>query len=153
MQPWVDNVTMSQLQIIPITSSFFTWWNVDSHTSNAHIKVVCEEVVHWRGNIALCMATGKQGKAFLVGMVQLFTAYAQEHGSWIHVTLKAISTVMSVILSQKPHHTSKAKDRTVCLLRYLESWNYVTLTPLWMKEQLSSNASHGMLSPPTGPNN
>ena len=80
---------------------------------------------------------GKAGKGFVLKLSRLLTAYAE--GSALEsIALKA-STVLFVLLLQKPFHRSKQKDHLACLERRLLSWKKVDIAELmWEGHSLQS---------------
>ena len=83
------------------------------------ITAAYDEAVHWKRNI-FSVPSGNAGKSFVSELACLFRAYAE--GSALEViALKAI-TVMSLLLLQKPHRTSKSRDHMACLERRMKSW-------------------------------
>ena len=84
----------------------FTWGEEDPEVFIHSISVAFDEVVHWRRNI-FSVPCGNAGKGFVSELSHLFRAYAE--GSALEsIALKA-STVMSALLLQKPHSSSKSR--------------------------------------------
>ena len=77
------------------------------------------EIVHWRKN-NFPIPFGNVGKSFVSELGRLYRAYA-EGSSLEAIALKA-TTVMSILLLQKPFRTSKPKDHSACLKRRLNAW-------------------------------
>ena len=77
------------------------------------------EVVHWRRNSFL-VPYGNVGKQFVTELVKLYRAYAE--GSAMEAIALTATIVMSILLLQKPHPSSKPRDHTVCLERCLKAW-------------------------------
>ena len=94
------------------------------------------EVVHWQKN-TFNVPFGKAGKGFVLELSRLLRAYAD--GSALEsIALKA-STVLSVLLLQKPLHRSKQKDHLACLERRLLSWKKGDIAELmWEGRSLQS---------------
>ncbi len=92
----------------------------DSATNISIISTAYDEVVCWRRN-NFPVPTSKAGTAFIPELSGLFRAYAE--GTALEcVALKAI-TVASILLLQKPHRKSKAREHTSCLERRLQLWS------------------------------
>ena len=67
-----------------------------------------------------CFPSGKAGKSFVNELAKLYRAYAE--GTTLEcIALKAAS-VLPILLLQRPHHDSKAKDHVACLSRRLDDW-------------------------------
>lgn len=78
-----------------------------------------QEAVHWKKNLFL--GPPREGrKTFVSELARLYRAYA-EGTALESITLKC-TTVMSILLLQKPHNTSKTKEHIACLERRLRDW-------------------------------
>ena len=78
-----------------------------------------EEVIHWRRNLFL-VPSGASGEAFVSELARLFQANA-DTSSLECIALKA-TTVMQILLLQKPSRTSKTKDHVMHLQRRMNIW-------------------------------
>ena len=83
------------------------------------VTAAYSEVVHWKNNI-FSVPYGNAGKKIVTELSKLYRAFA-ERTALESIALKA-TTVMSVLLLQKPSHKSKPKDHSACLERRLRSW-------------------------------
>jgi hypothetical protein len=114
----------------------FVWGSLDSETFIQSVSRAYPEVVHWRKN-TFTVPYGNVGKKFVYELSTLYRAYAD--GSAMEcIALKAV-TVMSVLLLQKPHYKSKAKDHTSCLERRLQSWSEGDLNNLLLEGRTIQN--------------
>ncbi len=107
----------------PITSPMarpqFDWSEVDSESFVQAVTAAHSEVVHWRRNV-FAVPSGKAGKAFVSELARLYRAYAE--GSALElITLKA-TTILPILLLQKPHRSSKSREHVSCLERRLTIW-------------------------------
>ena len=106
---------ISRIQVVN-----FKWGNCDGSSVTQAITSAYAEAVHWRRN-SFMVPSGKAGKDFVRELTRLFSAYAE--GTALEpVALKA-AMVMSLLLLQNPHSTSKSKEHTHCLERRLRSWS------------------------------
>ncbi len=103
----------------PMTDPIFMWDGYDTDTFIQNITTSYAEVVHWRKNMFM-VPYGNVGKSFVSELAKLYRAYA-DRSALEAIALKA-STVMSILLLQKPHTKSKPCDHTSCLKRRLEEW-------------------------------
>ena len=97
----------------------FIWGNHDSAYMLKSMENAYSEVVHWQKN-TFTVPFGKAGKEFVFELSRLLRAYAD--GSALESIALMASTVLSVLLLQKPFHRSKQKDHSTCLERRLLSW-------------------------------
>ena len=105
---------------VPMTDSQFMWGELESSAFASLLDSVYLEVVHWRKN-SFSIPRGNSGKAFV-------NAFA--HGSALeHVALKA-TIVLPLLVLQKPHRKSKAKDHAALLERRLKIWEQGNLAEL-----------------------
>ena len=97
----------------------FVWGDCDAETFSHSVTAAYPEVVKWKPNI-FSVPFGNAGKKFVQELSRLLRAYAE--GSALEsIALKA-STVMSILLLQKPARNSKAKEHSSCLVRRLNLW-------------------------------
>ena len=78
------------------------------------INLAYEEVVHLRRNL-FQVPSGSTGKAFVSELAHLFQVYA-DSSSLECIAVKA-TTIMQILLLQKPSRTSKSKDHVAHLQR------------------------------------
>ena len=90
--------------------SSFRWEKLRGDVFCAKIEAAYEEAVHWRRNI-FSVPSGKAGKMFVAELTRLYDAYATSSAMEC-VALRAAS-VLCMLLLQKPHQKSKARDHTV----------------------------------------
>ena len=76
--------------------------------------------IHWKRN-CFKLPLGRYGKAFVSEIARLYGAFASS-SALESVALKA-ATVFPILVVQKPHKRSKAKEHTACLERRLNLWN------------------------------
>ena len=98
----------------------FTWGDLSGQSFCDLIDKAYGEITHWRRNSFL-VPSGRVGKAFVTELGRLWKAYATASALEL-ISLKAAS-VMCVLLLQKPHAKSKARDHKVCLERRLGLWS------------------------------
>ena len=104
---------------LPMANPSFVWGDRDAETFMQSVTAAYSEVVHWKNN-TFSIPYGNAGKKFVTELSKLYRAFA-EHTALESIALKA-TTVMSVLLLQKPSHKSKPKDHSACLERRLRSW-------------------------------
>ena len=127
-QPWNGEAPDLELPTFPTTSTpVFTWGVHSAADFNHALEATYSEVVHWRKN-SFSVPTGKAGKEFVRELSTLFSAFATA-SSMESIALRA-ATVMPILLLQKPHRTSKAKEHTACLERRLKIWKEGNLNDL-----------------------
>ena len=97
----------------------FTWGSCSGEVFCTKINLAYEEVVHWRRNL-FQVPSGSTGKAFVSELARLFQAYA-DSSSLECIAMKA-TTIMQILLLQKPSRTSKSKDHVAHLQRRMELW-------------------------------
>ena len=97
----------------------FIWGNQDSAFMLKSLEDAYSEVVHWQNN-TFTVPFGKAGKELVFELSRLLRAYAD--GSALESIALTDSTVLSVLLLQKPFYCSKQKDHSACLERHLLSW-------------------------------
>ena len=77
------------------------------------------EVTHWRKN-HFTVPLGNIGKKFVGELSRLFRAFAEQ--SALESVALVATTIMPILLLQKPTFNSKPKDNTTCLERHLKLW-------------------------------
>ena len=97
----------------------FMWGSHNGSLFSDKIKATFEEVIHWHRNI-FQVPSGSTGKTFVAELAHLFQAYA-DNSSLETIALKA-TTIMPILLLQKPHSKSKVKDHIRHLQRRLDLW-------------------------------
>ena len=103
----------------PLATPMFVWGQLDASTFIPSLEATYNEVVHWKRNTFL-VPYGAAGKKFVSELSRLYRAYAE--GSALEsVALKA-TTVMALLLLQKPFQKSKPRDHSTCLERRMKSW-------------------------------
>ena len=105
---------------VPVADRDFQWGRLGGDDFAHALHSAYSEIVHWRRNVFL-VPSGSAGKAFVRELTRLFLAFAQA-SSVESVAFEAIM-VASVLLLQKPHSSSKAKDHASALERRLCAWN------------------------------
>ncbi len=103
----------------PISDGIFVWGKLNRDDFVHVIESSYSEVVHWRRNSFL-VPSGAVGKDFVAELSRLFLAYA-ESSALECIALKA-ATVLQVLLLQRPHADSRAKNHVECLRRRLAAW-------------------------------
>ena len=103
----------------PMREQDFTWGNTDSSSFCKSIKAVYEEVTHWRKN-SFQVPFGNAGKSFVAELARLYKAFAS--GSALEPIALMATIVLPILLLQRPHRRSKAKENASCLVRRLELW-------------------------------
>ena len=103
----------------PMANPSFVCGMLDAETFMHSVTAAYAEVVHWRRN-TFSVPYGSAGKKFVSELSKLYRAYAE--GSALEpIALKA-TTVMSLLLLQKPSRNSKSRDHSACLERRLRAW-------------------------------
>ena len=102
-----------------LSSPCFSWGEVDGHTFANVLTTAYNEVVNWRRNV-FSVPSGSAGKEFIREQARLFNAYA-EKSALEPLAIRAAMT-MPILLLQKPHRSSKAKEHRICLQRRMEAW-------------------------------
>ena len=97
----------------------FMWGSCSGEILCTRIEQAYEEVVHWRRNL-FQVPSGAAGKAFVSELARLFQAYA-DSSSLECIAMKA-TTVIQILLLQKPSRSSKSKDHVIHLQRRMELW-------------------------------
>ena len=120
----------------PIAQPQFTWGGVDSRTFIQSVTAAYNEVVHWRRNI-FAVPSGKAGKTFVREMAKLYRAYAE--GSALETVALKATTILPILLLQKPHHSSKSREHLACLERHLTAWNAGDIDPLLQEGRTIQN--------------
>ena len=96
----------------------FTWGPCVSVTFINSLNTY-SKVVHWRPNL-FKVPFGKAGKSFVSELARLYKAFASS-SAMESITMKA-AIVLPTLLLQKPSFKSKAKEHSVCLDRWLNTW-------------------------------
>ena len=99
----------------------FMWGSCNGEAFCTKVNLAYKEVVHWRRNL-FQVPSGSTGKAFVSELARLFQAYA-DNSSLEGIAMKA-TTLMQILLLQKPSRTSKSKDHVAHLQRRMELWLY-----------------------------
>ena len=94
------------------------------------METIYSEVVHWRRN-CFTVPHGKAGKEFVGELSRLYLAFASA-SALKTIALKAV-TVLPILVLQKPHKASKAKEHNVCLAKRLRSWKEGNLSDLLLE--------------------
>ena len=99
------------------------WSDVDGAIDGAtvwdSITAAYCEVVHWRRNL-FTVPNGHAGKDFVRELTRLFRAFG-EQSLLEGLALKA-ALLLPVLVLQRPHSASRAKDHAQCLERRLRAW-------------------------------
>ena len=98
----------------------FTWNDLDGETFCMRVDAAFSEAVHWRRNV-FSVPRGRAGKAFVTELSRLWQAYGSASAMEC-IALRAAS-LMCMLLLQKPHEKSKAKEHSACLERRLAAWS------------------------------
>ena len=115
----------------------FVWGENDAESFINCLNAAYAEVVKWKLSI-FPVPLGNTGERFIQELSRLFQAYAE--GSALEsVTLRA-TTVVSILLLQKPARNSKPKDNSSCLECRLRIWQVGTSTNWSLKEDVSKSA-------------
>ena len=102
-----------------MSASHFMWGNRDGVSFTDAVDKAYNEAVHWKRNLFM-VPSGKAGKQFVKELARLFQAFADQT-PLERIALKA-AMLMPMLLLQKPHATSKAKEHLQCLDRRLNHW-------------------------------
>ena len=97
----------------------FKWGVLEGEAFIATIEMAQKEVVHWRINI-FSVPSGVIGKKYIGEVTRLYDALAEKTA--LEPIAMSAAIVLPILLLQKPHQRSKAKEHTSCLTRRLESW-------------------------------
>jgi hypothetical protein len=97
----------------------FKWGSCEGHVFCEKINLAFEEVIHWRRNL-FQVPSGSIGKAFVSELARLFQAYADS--STLECIAMKATTVLPILLLQKPSRTSKSKDHVKHLQRRMDLW-------------------------------
>lgn len=104
----------------PTAGPNFRWGNLEGDDCVDVMRSAYCEVTQWRRNIFL-VPSGRAGKDFVRELTRLINAYA-ESTALESVALQAVMTAC-VLLLQKPHVGSKARDHEDALERRLRAWH------------------------------
>ena len=97
----------------------FTWGVMEGWEFSQAVRSAYAEAVHWRRNV-FQVPSGGVGKDFVLELTRLYNAYAE--GSALESIALTAAMLLPILLLQKPHAQSKAKDHALCLSRRLKSW-------------------------------
>ena len=127
-----------------LAEASFLWGPVSAPLFSAVLSNAYSEVVHWRGNL-FSVPHGNKGNQFVTELARLYRAYA-EASALEAVALKA-TTVMCVLLLQRPHPRSQTKDHQTCLSHRLTLWSEGDISTLLsegrtIQDRLRFNISH-----------
>ena len=111
----------------PTSTPVFSWGILNADDFSHALEATYSEVVHWRIN-SFKVPGGKVGKEFVHELSRLFAAFASA-SSMESIALKA-TIVLPILLLQKPHRKSKAKEHATCLERRLRLWEDGNLNDL-----------------------
>ena len=113
-----DQQTICELPpFIEMSRSDFTW---SDNMSGADFSTAgYTEAVHWRRNLFLT-PSGRAGKRYTTELARMFSAYAE--GTAPEPRALKAAMVMPILLLQKPHASSKAREHANCLHRRLQAW-------------------------------
>ena len=111
----------------PMNTPVFSWGIHNADDFSHALEATYSEVVHWRLN-SLKVPAGKAGKEFVRELSRLFSAFASA-SSMESIALRA-AIVLPILLLQKPHRKSKAKEHAECLERRLRIWKEGNLNDL-----------------------
>ena len=100
-----------------VSNPVFGWGSLDAESFSHALEEAYSEAVHWRSN-SFKVPLGRFGKEFVNELSRLFSAFASS-SSMESVVLRA-TIVLPILLLQKPHRRSRAKDHTACLERGLQ---------------------------------
>ena len=103
----------------PVNDPVFTWGDLRGIEFTNALDATYKEVLHWRKN-GFVVPFGKCGREFVSELSRLFLAFATA-SSQECIALKA-TIVMPILLLQKPHRKSKAKDHSRLLENRLRLW-------------------------------
>ena len=106
-------------QYKPVAIPNFRWAECEGEVFVDVIRTAYYEVSKWRRNVFL-VPSGRAGKEFVRELARLINAYAQST-ALESVALQAAMTAC-VLLLQKPHVGSKARDHEAALERRLRAW-------------------------------
>ena len=124
--PWPHQLPTFQPMSMPVFS-----WGIHNADDFSHaLEATYSEVVHWRIN-SFKVPTGKVGKELVHELSRLFSAFASA-SSMESIALRA-AIVLPILLLQKPHRKSKAKEHAACLERRLRIWKEGNLNDLTLE--------------------
>ena len=137
------NITWPLLALQPPN---FMWDSCSGETLCTRIEQAYEEVVHWRRNL-FQVPPGAAGKAFVSELAHLFQAYA--HSSSLECIAMKATTVILILLLQKPSRTSKSKDHVIHLQRHMELWHDGDIQALLLDEGKCIHKRLGKVTSPS----
>ena len=124
----------SSTEVLPppeaVSKPSFTWGDHNADDFSSILEATFSEAVHWRRN-CFTVPFGKAGREFVLELSRLYRAFASA-SALESVALKA-ATVLPLLLLQKPHKTSKAKEHAACLERRLTLWKEGNLNKLLLE--------------------
>ena len=128
----IDETKVRDLpQFMQMASLNLRWGEKDAWRTFAHLIDCCyEEIVNWRWNL-FKIPLGKAGKSFVCELIQLFRTYAD--GSALECIVLKATIVLPVLMLQKPHQNSKAKDHFTHLDRQLRAWSNGDINSLMLE--------------------
>ena len=88
------------------------WRTIDGTSFSRAINSAYYQAIHWIHNL-FQVPWGKAGTSFVTELASVFCSY-RESSALESVALRA-AMVMPIVLLQKPHARSKAKDHLKCL--------------------------------------
>ena len=94
------------------------------------MESIYSEVIHWRRN-CFTVPHGKAGREFVGELSRLYLAFASA-SALETIALKAV-TVLPILVLQKPHKASKAKEHIICLERRLRFWKEGNLSDMLLE--------------------
>ena len=98
----------------------FRWGSREGRDIVRDINSAYEEVIHWKRNNFL-IPFGSIGKEFVQELARLFQAFAD--GSSLESVVMKATSILPILLLQKPSKNSKYKDQVKHLKRRLDLWN------------------------------
>ena len=98
----------------------FRWGSLDGKVFSDLTAAAYDEVIHWKRNLFL-VPSGSFGKNFVAELARLWQAFA-DCSTLEGIAMKA-STILQVLLLQKPSKHSKSKDHVTHLKRRLDLWH------------------------------
>ena len=103
----------------PMGAPNFKWNNLSGAECTDAICKCYDRAIRWIPNLFM-VPYGKHGKSFIREMTHLFRSY-YEDSALECMALKAVFLLPLLIL-QKPHRRSRAKDHAVAIERQLKCW-------------------------------
>ena len=103
----------------PPSAPSFSWGMHDADSFIHSLTAAYSEVTHWRKN-HFTVPLGNIGKKFVGELSRLFRAFAEQ--SALESVALVATTVLPILILQKPTFNSKPKDNATCLERRLKLW-------------------------------